>query len=98
MTFALKVLTPVTPLLVAYTDFTSEIPCSVTAMAILPLSKPLKERASLGTKVPFVSYTVTAVPAETPYLKNPVAPLDLPFTKVGVFKVCAWLRDNSVVV
>ena len=60
---------------------------SVIAIAILPFSIPLNESFSLGTNVPLVSYTVTAVPAETSYLKNPVAPLEFPLIKVGVLSV-----------
>ena len=62
-----------------YTDFTLEILFSVTAIAILPSSSPLKESLSLATKVPLLSYTVTAVPALTGCLKKPVAPLEFPF-------------------
>ena len=88
-TLALKVLTPVIPsaksnvLEDPKTDFTLEILFSVIAIAILPFSSPLKESLSFAIKVPLLLYTVTAVPALTGYLMNPVAPLELPLTKVG---------------
>jgi len=67
-------------------------------MAILPSEIPLKISFSFGIKVPLVSYTVIAVPAETACLKKPVAPLLSPFTKVGTVNVCAWFKAISVVV
>ena len=82
-------LIPVVPSFVPYTDLASEIVCSVIAIAILPSAIPLKISFSFGIKVPLVSYTVTAVPAETACLKNPVAPLLSPLTNVGIDKVCA---------
>ena len=57
------------------------------AIAILPSSTPLKISLSFTTKDPSDSYTVSAVPALTACLKNPVAPLLAPFTKVGVDNV-----------
>ena len=57
------------------------------AIAILPFSSPLKESFSFTINVPLLLYTVTAVPALTGYLTKPVAPLELPLTKVGTVKV-----------
>ena len=51
---ALKVLIPVFPP-PPNTDLASEIPCAVTATAILPSSIPLKISLSLGIKEPLVS-------------------------------------------
>ena len=49
-------------------------------------------------KDPSDSYTVIAVPALTACLKNPVAPLLAPLTKVGVDNVWAWFIEISTLV
>ena len=48
---------------------------------------PLNIIGSFGMNSPFVSYTCKDVDADTADLKNPVAPLYFPFTKVGVESV-----------
>jgi len=84
-TSALKVLIPITPLFVPYTDFTSDNVCAVTATAILPLPslipwEPLNINASFLINSPLVSYIVNSTPLLTALLKNPVAPLLAPLT------------------
>ena len=76
----------------------SEIPYDVTAVETLPFAIPLKVRDSLGTKLPLVSYNTKDFEFETASFKNPVAPLELPFTKVGIAKVIASFTVISVVV
>ena len=94
ITSALKVLIPVLPSLVAYTDLTSASVCAVTAIAILPSGTPSKIRASFCIKSPSTSYTVSAVPTVTASFRNPVAPLLDPLMKVGTERVVDWLRDR----
>ena len=48
----MNVLRPTVPLLVPYKDFTSPIPYSVIATAILPSGIPSITRDSLGIKLP----------------------------------------------
>ena len=69
------------------TDFTSDIPKVVMAVATLVFSIPLKINGSFFTNSPFLSYTVKAVPAETEFDKKAVAPLYFPRTKVGIVSV-----------
>ncbi len=87
ITSALKVLIPVLPSLVAYTDLTSANVCAVTAMAILPFGRPSKIRDSFWIKSPSTSYTVSAVPTVTASFRNPVAPLLDHLIKVGTVRV-----------
>ena len=54
----------------------------MTATDILPLSSPLKLKLSPTIKDPFVSCRVISFEFETDSFMNPVAPLELPFTKV----------------
>ena len=68
------------------------MPKFVTATATLVLLMPLIVNDSLGTKSPFLSYTVSAVPAATDVLINAVAPLLLPLIKVGVDSVIGSFR------
>ena len=93
---ALKVLIPATPSSVPYRDFTSDIECSVIPIQILPLSTPLIIIGSFLIKLPSVSYTVTAVPAVTDPLKNPVAPLRFPSINAGTDCVSDWFKLISV--
>ena len=86
MTSAAKVLIPTTPLFVPYSDLTFDIPCSVTAIATLPFCIPSNIKDSFLIKLPLVSYTVNAVPADTACLRKPLAPLFLPSTKVPALK------------
>ena len=55
ITSALKVLSPTTPLLVPYKDFTSPIYEAVIAIAILPFATPSILRDSFKIKSPSVS-------------------------------------------
>ena len=106
ITSAQKVLIPTTPLLLPHNDLILETPYSVTAIATLPLVIPLKVRDSFLTKLPEVSVRVKATPADTAYLKNPVAPLLFPSTNVPATNVPllpsvgpgAWLIVRSVIV
>ena len=59
-------------------DLISLVLWAVVAAATFPLSTPLNMNCSPVINLPLVLYAVTAVPALTPYLKYPVAPLDLP--------------------
>ena len=56
--------------------------------------------ASFLIKLPEVSVTVKATPAETAYLKNPVAPLLFPSTKVPALSVLVGpsFIESSVIV
>ena len=68
----------------AYIDFASCNLLAVTATATLLLSTPLKRRGSLGANSPLVSYNLKAVESVTAVCANPVAPVYLPLTKVGI--------------
>ena len=76
----------------AYKDLTSAIPKDVTARAILLFSSPLIMIGSFGTNSPDLSYSVNEVVLLALDLKNPVAPLNLPFMNAGVACVIAWFR------
>ena len=80
----------------AYNDLTSLIPNDVTAKAILLFSSPLIINGSFGTKSPDLSYIDKDVVLLAFDLKNPVAPLNLPFIKAGVLNVIAWFNVTLV--
>ena len=56
---------------------------------------PLKMSLSPLWKLPLTLYAVIAVPAETSYLRNPVAPLDSPLMWVDVVRVTASFNEIS---
>ena len=74
------------------------MPYDVIAVATLLLEIPLKTNDSFFIKLPLVSYKVIKLFAETASLRNALAPLFCPSTKVGTDNVIGSFKLISTVV
>ena len=68
----------------------------MTATDILPSFSPLKLKLSPTIKVPLVSCRVNSFEFETDSFMNPVAPLELPLTKVDLDLVIPVFKNILV--